>query len=64
MLVCLVVLEFSLGVKSFVLNTVGFTCVTFTTGAMAWFAPSYINDVRELDLYHEFILNFVLGYFE
>lgn len=29
------------GVKSFVLNAAGFTCVTFTTGALAWFAPVY-----------------------
>jgi len=32
------------GVKSFVLNAAGFTCVTFTTGALAWYAPSYITD--------------------
>ena len=33
--------------KSFVLNAAGFTCVTFTTGALAWYAPSYITDVGE-----------------
>jgi len=37
-------LKYIAGVKSFVLNAAGFTCVTFTTGALAWFAPSYIND--------------------
>ena len=34
-----------IGVKSFVLNAAGFTCVTFTTGALAWFAPVYITHV-------------------
>jgi len=37
-------LKYIAGVKSFVLNAAGFTCVTFTTGALAWYAPSYITD--------------------
>jgi len=37
-------LKYIAGVKSFVLNAAGFTCVTFTTGALAWFAPVYITN--------------------
>jgi len=28
--------------KSFMLSTMGFTCVTFVTGALAWWGPTYI----------------------
>ena len=27
--------------KSFVLSTVGFTCVTFTAGSMMWWGPEF-----------------------
>jgi len=37
-------LKYIAGIKSFVLNAAGFTCVTFTTGALAWFAPVYITN--------------------
>lgn len=30
--------------KSFILSTAAFTCVTFVTGALAFWAPSYIRD--------------------
>jgi len=36
-------LKYIFSVKSFVLNAVGFTCVTFTTGALAYFAPVYFE---------------------
>jgi MFS transporter, Spinster family, sphingosine-1-phosphate transporter len=29
---------------SFVLSTLGFTCVTFCTGALAWWGPKFIED--------------------
>ncbi len=31
------------GVKSFLLNVAGFTCVTFTTGALAFYGPNYVK---------------------
>jgi len=31
------------GVKSFVLNAAGFTCITFTTGALSWWTPYYLS---------------------
>lgn len=31
--------------KSFVLSTLGFTCVAFVTGALALWAPSYMFNV-------------------
>jgi hypothetical protein len=37
---------------SFVLSTFGFTCVSFCTGALAWWGPKYIEDAiysMELD---------------
>ena len=34
-------LKYLLGIKSFVLNAAGFTCVTFVTGSMAYYATSY-----------------------
>jgi len=44
-------LKYIAGVKSFVLNAAGFTCVTFTTGALAWFAPVYItHGIHSLEL--------------
>jgi uncharacterized membrane protein len=36
-----------LGVKSFMLNVAGFTCVTFTTGALAFFGPTYVKLVSK-----------------
>lgn len=36
-------LKYIATVKSFLLNAIGFTCVTFTTGALAWFAPVYFT---------------------
>ena len=30
--------------KSFVLSTLGFTCVSFCTGALAWWGPKFIED--------------------
>ena len=30
-------------VRSFMLNVVGFTCVTFMVGALAWWAPVYLE---------------------
>jgi len=33
--------KYILTIKSFMLNAVGFTCVTFTTGALAFYAPLY-----------------------
>jgi len=35
-------LKYILGVKSFLLNVAGFTCVTFTTGALSWYGPTYL----------------------
>ena len=29
---------------SFVFSTLGFTCVSFCTGALAWWGPKYIED--------------------
>ena len=34
-------LKYLLSIKSFVLNAAGFTCVTFVTGSMAYYATSY-----------------------
>ena len=34
-------LTYLLGIKSFVFNCAGFTCVTFVTGSMAYYATSY-----------------------
>ena len=34
-------LKYLLRIKSFVLNAAGFTCVTFVTGSMAFYASSY-----------------------
>ena len=34
-------LKYLLGIKSFVLNAAGFTCVTFVTGSMAFYASTY-----------------------
>ena len=34
-------LKYLFGIKSFVLNAAGFTCVTFVTGSMAYYATSY-----------------------
>ena len=31
------------GVKSFVLNAAGFTCVTFLTGSVAYYATTYFT---------------------
>lgn len=28
---------------SFMLSTAGFTCVAFVTGALAWWAPTYLQ---------------------
>jgi len=30
------------GIKSFLLNVAGFTCVTHFTGALSWFGPTYV----------------------
>ena len=30
--------------KSFVFSTLGFTCVTFCTGALAWWGPKFLAD--------------------
>jgi len=35
-------IKYIAGVKSFLLNVAGFTCVTFTTGALSWYGPNYI----------------------
>jgi len=37
-------LKYIAGVKSFMLNAAGFTFVTFTTGALAFFAPVFIQN--------------------
>lgn len=29
--------------SSFMLSTAGFTCVAFVTGALAWWAPTYLE---------------------
>ena len=37
--------------KTFFLTTVAFTCLTFTTGALSWWGPLYVEDairVREV----------------
>lgn len=39
-------LRYIAGVKSFVLNAAGFTCVTFLTGSVAYYAPTYFTHVR------------------
>lgn len=31
------------GVKSYIWSSIGFTCVCFSTGALAWWAPSYVD---------------------
>ena len=33
-----------LGNKSFIFSTLGFTCVTFCTGALAWWGPNFLED--------------------
>jgi hypothetical protein len=38
------------GVKSFLLNVAGFTCVTFTTGALAFYGPNYVKLVSSKPL--------------
>ncbi len=38
------------GVKSFLLNVAGFTCVTFTTGALAFYGPNYVKLVSLIGL--------------
>uniref|UniRef100_L7LYG8 Putative spinster n=1 Tax=Rhipicephalus pulchellus TaxID=72859 RepID=L7LYG8_RHIPC len=34
--------------RSYVWSTLGFTCVTFATGALSWWAPSYMTHALEL----------------
>lgn len=43
-------LRYIAGVKSFVLNAAGFTFVTFTTGALAFFGPVYMeNGIKSIE---------------
>lgn len=35
-------LKYLIGVRSYLLVTVGFTCICFATGALAWWAPTYM----------------------
>ncbi|XP_037560930.2 protein spinster-like [Dermacentor silvarum] len=34
--------------RSYIWSTLGFTCVTFATGALAWWAPSYMTHALQL----------------
>jgi len=44
-------------IKSFLLNVAGFTCVTFTTGALSWFGPTYVSHGLRSCLYQAGINN-------
>ena len=41
--------------KSFVLSTVGFTCVTFTAGSLMWWGPEFAYLGKKLE---KIVLNF------
>ena len=34
--------------KSYMLSTIGFTCLTFCTGALSWFGPLFLENALDL----------------